>query len=71
MKYFNKVINRDSIIVFLRKEKEVSFVTIEYEYGTFEVLQAFRKYNEDVDEKLAKYIEDLGKQLKMEMLAQE
>ena len=71
MAYFNKVINRDSIIVFLRKEKAVSFVTIEFEYGTFEVLQAFRKYNGDVDEKLAKYIEDLGKQLKMEMLAQE
>ena len=71
MEYFLKVISRDSIIVFLRKQKDIPFVTIEFEYGTFEVIQAFKKYNQDLDEKLCKYIEDLGKQLKMEMLAQE
>jgi hypothetical protein len=71
MEYFLKVISRDSIIVFLRKQKDIPFVTIEFEYGTFEVIQAFKKYNQDLDEKLYKYIEDLGKQLKMEMLAQE
>jgi hypothetical protein len=71
MEYFCKVIARESIIVFLRKEKTEPFVTIEFDYETFEVYQAFKKYNKPVDDELYQYIVDLGKRLKMEMLAQE
>ena len=65
-KYFLKVINRFSIIVFLRKEETKSYVTIEYEYGTFEVKQAYTKYNMDIDDDLYDYIVDLGKELAAE-----
>ena len=34
MAYFLNVINRESIIVFLRKEKNKPFVTIEFDYET-------------------------------------
>ena len=65
--YFRDVIKRQSIIVFLRKEKTVPFVTIEYDYETFEVWQAYTKFNQPIDPKLYQYIVDLGKQLNYEM----
>ena len=71
MGYFLNVINRESIIVFLRKEKNKPFVTIEFDYDTFEVYQAFKKYNLPIDAELHKYIVDLGKQLKLEMQSRE
>lgn len=69
--YFRDVIDRQSIITFLRKEKNTPFVTIEFDYETFEVRQAYGKYNCEIDEELYNYIVDLGKRLKMERLAQE
>lgn len=71
MEYFRDVINRDSIIVFLRQEKNTPFVTIEFDYETFEVRQAYRRFNQKVDEELYQYIVDLGQQLKSEMLSRE
>ena len=71
MEYFNDVIDRRSIIVFLRQEKNTPYVTIEFDYNTFEVRQAYRKFNQDVDEELYQYIVDLGKQLKLEMMSKE
>lgn len=71
MEYFLYVIRKQSIIVFLRQEKDTPYVTIEYDYRTFEVRQARRKYNQKVDSDLYQYIVDLGQQLKSEMLAQE
>lgn len=71
MEYFLKVIDRQSIIVFLRKQKDVPFVTIEFDYETFEVLQAYKKFNQDVDEELYQYIVDLGQQLRLEISSQE
>ena len=71
MEYFNDVIARRSIIVFLRQEKNTPYITIEFDYNTFEVRQAYRKFNQDVDEELYQYIVDLGKQLKLEMMSRE
>ena len=71
MEYFLKVIERESIIVFLRKEKKTPFVTIEFEYGSFKVLQALQKYNESIKPELYQYIVNLGKRLKLEMDSQE
>lgn len=65
-RYFLYVISKNSIIVFLRKEENTPFVTIEYDYETFEVLQAYGKYNRDIDSKLYQYIVDLGKRLNVE-----
>lgn len=69
--YCKYVINRMSIIVFLRKEKDTPYVTIEFDYETFEVIQAYGKFNSDIDENLLKYIVELGKRLKYEMLSQQ
>jgi 3-dehydroquinate dehydratase type I len=69
MEYFKKVIGRRSIIVFLRQEENTPYVTIEFDYETFEVIQAYRKFNQNVDEELYQYIVDLGKQLKFEMMS--
>lgn len=63
MEYFLCVINQESIIVFLRKSKEVPYVTIEFDYNTFEVRQAYGKYNSYLDDELYEYIVDLGKRL--------
>ena len=71
MEYFKKVIGRRSIIVFLRQEENTPYVTIEFDYETFEVIQAYRKFNQNVDEELYQYIVDLGRQLKFEMLSRE
>ena len=57
--YYEKVINRQSIVVFLRKETDVPYVTIEFDYETFEVLQAYGKYNQKIDDNLYQYIVDL------------
>ena len=65
-RYFDDVMSRTSIIVFLRKEKDVPFVTIEYDYDTFEVLQALGKYNQKLSEELENYIVELGKRLRRE-----
>jgi hypothetical protein len=67
--YFNDVIARRSIIVFLRKEKTTSFVTIEFDYITFKVRQAFGKYNQKLEKELFDYIVDLGKRLNVERLS--
>lgn len=70
-RYFLEVINRYSIIVFLRKEPTKSYVTIEFVYGTFEVIQAYGKYNREIDEELYDYIVNLGKDLAHEFSTQE
>jgi SPP1 family predicted phage head-tail adaptor len=44
-RYYARVIAKRSIVVFLRKEENTSFVTIEFDYETFEVSQALGKYN--------------------------
>ena len=71
MRYFDKVIERRSIIVFLRREKNTPYVTIEFRSNTFSVIQAYKKYNQKVDAELYQYIVDLGKQLKLEMDSRE
>jgi hypothetical protein len=65
-RYYERVIDRSSIIVFLRENEYIPFVTIEYDYETFELLQARMKYNASVSKELRKYIIDLGKQLYFE-----
>ncbi len=69
--YFLDVIDRQSIIVFLRQEKDIPYVTVEFVYGTFEVRQAYKKYNQRIDDELYLYVVNLGKQLKAEMLSRE
>ena len=64
--YYRKVVNKQSIIVFLRKEKDTPYVTIEYDYETFEVIQARMKYNASVKGELKEYIIDLGRKLFVE-----
>jgi hypothetical protein len=71
LKYYNRVISQESIIVFLRQEKDKPYVTIEFDYNTFEVLQALGKYNRKIDPELYQYIVDLGKQLYYEMHTQQ
>lgn len=66
-KYYKLVIRRESIIVFLRKEKDTPFVTIEYDYETFEVLQAYGKYNREIPKDLYEYVKNLGERLHYEM----
>ena len=70
-RYFQYVIDRESIIVFLRKEKNTSYVTVEYSYKSFEVLQAYAKFNRRVDKPLYDYIVSLGKKLHNEMISKE
>jgi hypothetical protein len=70
MQYYNKVINHQSIIVFLRKEKDTPYVTIEFDYETFDVLQAYGKCNRQIDKDLYQYIVQLGKRLNYERLTQ-
>lgn len=70
-RYFQYVIDRESIIVFLRKEKNTSYVTVEYSYKSFEVLQAYAKFNRRVDKPLYDYIVSLGKKLYNEMISKE
>lgn len=65
--YYNKVVSRTSVIVFLRQKKNTPFVTIEYDYNTFKVLQALGKFNKKIDPELYQYIVELGKQLYYEM----
>ena len=60
MGYFRDVINKQSIIVFLRKDKNVPYVTIEYDYHTFEVLQARGKCNSLLDADLRQCVADLA-----------
>jgi hypothetical protein len=62
-RYYARVIVKSSIVVFLRKEENTSFVTIEFDYETFEVLQALGKYNKRIDPELRQYVVKLGKQL--------
>ena len=70
-KYYNAVIARSSIIVFLRKTENASFVTIEYDYETFDVLQAYGKYNNTIDPQLYLYIVKLGIRLYHERMTQQ
>ena len=67
--YYKYVIDRESIIVFLREDKNVPFVTIEYEYGSFEVWQAYGKYNAPISPELYQYVEELGERLRCEMMS--
>ena len=69
--YFERVIKRQSIIVFLREKKDTPYVTIEFDYETFDVLQALGKYNQRLDRRLYQFIVDLGKQLSIEMLSEQ
>jgi hypothetical protein len=62
-RYYARVIAKQSIIVFLRKEEKTSFVTIEFDYETFEIAQALGKCNRRIDPELRQYIVKLGKQL--------
>ena len=71
MGYYRHVINNRSIIVFIRTQKDVPYVTVELDYATFEVLQARRKYNQSVDEQLSQYIFDLSKRLYFEKISQQ
>lgn len=71
LQYFNYVIKRRSIIVFLRKEKNTPFVTIEFDYESFEILQAYGKYNSSIDKELNTFIEELAKELHQEMISHE
>jgi hypothetical protein len=66
--FYRLVTCKESIIVFLRKEKHLPYVTIEYDYVTFEVIQAHWKYNSDVSPELYQYIVELGKKLYHERL---
>lgn len=68
MKYYENVVNHISIVVFLRKQKDKSYVTIEFDYHDFNVIQAYRKYNYDVTDDLYEYICQLGKKLYQEKL---
>jgi hypothetical protein len=67
LQYYQKVVKHISVIVFLRREKNTPFVTIEYDYNTFRVLQALGKFNKKIDPELYQYIVNLGKQLYYEM----
>jgi hypothetical protein len=64
--YYESVIDKMSIIVFLRKEQNTPFVTIEYDYETFDVIQARGKYNSKLDKDLYQFVVELGKQLRFE-----
>lgn len=70
IRYFEFVIEHSSIIVFLRQEKDTPYVTIEYDYTTFEVVQARGKFDYDIEQEpeLYQYIVDLGKKLYHERL---
>lgn len=70
-RYDKMVVCRHSVIVFLRKEKDTPFVTIEYDYATFQVVQAFGRYNRMIDPELYRYIEKLGQQFYFEMHTQQ
>jgi hypothetical protein len=67
--YYNKVIRKESIIVFLRKTKDIPYVTIEFDYETFEVLQAHGKYNRALESSLYQYVVGLGRRLCRERLS--
>jgi hypothetical protein len=67
--YYNKVIRKESIIVFLREMKNVPYVTIEFDYETFEVLQARGKYNRAFEPSLYQYVVGLGRRLCRERLS--
>ena len=70
-RYYARVIAKRSIVVFLRKEENTSFITIEFDYETFEVLQALGKYNKRIDPELRQYVVKLGKQLYYERHTQQ
>ena len=67
LRYYKKVIRHASVIVFLRQKKNTPYVTIEYDYNTFKVLQALGRFNRKIDPKLYQYVVNLGKQLYYEM----
>lgn len=62
-RYYNKVIAHQSIIVFLRKKEDTPYVTIEFDYNTFELLQVRGKFNSEVDYALKEYVVNLGQRL--------
>ena len=69
--YYRKVIGRKSIIVFVRRDKDIPFVTVEFDYNTFAVWQAYGKCNRSIETELYEYICDLGKRLHFERLSHE
>ena len=70
-RYYKYVVNKQSIIVFLRKNITEPYVTIEFDYETFDVIQARGKYNRKLDSELHQYIVDLGKRLNCERYSHE
>ena len=42
LRYYNRVISQESIIVFLRQEKDKPYVTIEFDYNTFDCASPHR-----------------------------
>lgn len=68
--YGKRVLEHNSIIVFLRKVRDIPYVTIEFDYETFDVLQAYGKYNKPIDHDLYQYIVNLGKILNHERFSQ-
>ena len=62
-RYYARVVAKQSIVVFLRQQKDTSYVTIEFDYETFEVYQAFGKCNQRIDPDVYQYVVKLGKQL--------
>lgn len=71
MQYYKKVMNKISIIIFLRKKENEPFVTIELDYETCEIKQALGKYNQPLDPDLYSYIENLAKELRFEMISRD
>lgn len=69
-RYYRLVIRKESIIVFLRRERHTPFVTVEFDYETFQVLQAYGKFNSRIEPQVYTYIVNLGKRLHYEMHSQ-
>ena len=60
-------INIDNVSDTFVSNDRIHFVTIEYDYDTFEVVQAFGKYDSPIPPELYEYIVNLGKRLNYEM----
>ena len=71
LRYYQAVIDKRSVIVFLRQKKDLPYVTIEFDYETFRVRQALGKYNKKLDPELYEYIVQLGKRLYCEKHTQQ
>ena len=70
-RYYHRVAMRQSIVVFLRRKIDCPYVTVEFDYETFDVLQAYGKYNRSIDPLLYEYIAQLGRTLNYERFSQQ